>query len=68
MPEIERRLIINMYWRQHVSVRWNGEVSREVKGKRGVRQDCIISPLLFTLYSEFMIREAMENMEGIKLN
>ena len=49
-----------------VLVTWNGEVSREVKVERGVRQGCIISPLLFNLYSEFMIKEAMENMEGIK--
>ena len=33
--EIERRLIINLYWRQHASVRWNGEVSREVRVERG---------------------------------
>ena len=33
-----------------------------------MRQGCIISPLLFNLYSEFMIKEAMENMEGIKFN
>ena len=28
----------------------------------------IISLLLFNLYGEFMIKEAMENMEGIKFN
>ena len=28
----------------------------------------MISPLLFNLHSEFMIKEAMENMEGIKFN
>ena len=77
MPEIERRLIINLYWRQHASVRWNGETSpekrraeksREVKMERGVRQACIISPLLFNLYSEFMMKEVMEGMEGINFN
>jgi len=68
IPELERRLILNLYWRQHASVRWNGEVSRDVTVERGVRQGCVISPLLFNLYSEFMIREAMEDMEGITFN
>ena len=68
MPELERRLNLKLYWRQHASVRWNGEVSREVRVERGVRQGRIISPLLFNLYSEFMMREAMEGIEGINCN
>ena len=28
----------------------------------------MISPILFNLYSEFMIKEAIENVEGIKFN
>ena len=35
VPDIEGRFIINLYWRQNASVRWNGEVSREVKVERG---------------------------------
>src|SRR3989442_14319734 len=68
IPDLERRLIINLYWRQHAAVRWDGEVSREVDVGRGVRQGCVISPILFNLYSEYMIKEAMENVEGIKFN
>ena len=36
--------------------------------ERSVRQGCVISPVLFNLYSKFMIKEAMDNVEGIKLN
>src|SRR5437867_2471892 len=68
IPDLERRLIINLYWRQHAAVRWDGEVSREVDVERSVRQGCVISSILFNLYSEFMIKEAMENVEGIKFN
>ena len=42
---------------QTASVRWDGDISRYVDIKRGVRQGCIISPILFNLYSDFMIRE-----------
>ena len=66
IPDLKRRLNINLYWRQHAAVRWDGEVSREVGVERGVRQGCVKSPILFNLYSEFMIKEAMENVEGIK--
>src|SRR2546425_4649515 len=46
IPDLERRLIIHLYWRQHAAVRWDGEVSREVDVERGVRQGCVISPPL----------------------
>ena len=68
IPELERRLVINLYWKQTAAVRWEDEISTEVKIERGVRQSCVISPLLFNLYSEFMIKEAMEDVEGIKFN
>src|SRR6267154_1524021 len=65
VPDLERRLIINLYWRQHAVVRWDGEISGEVVVERGVRQGCVISPLLLNLYCEFMIKEAMEGVEGV---
>ena len=68
IPELERRLIINLYWHQQAAVRWDNELSGYVNIKRGVRQGCIVSPLLFNLYSEFMITEAIENEKGIRFN
>ena len=68
IPELERRLIINLYWHQKATVRWDNEVSRYVDIKRGVRQGCIISPILFNLYSEFMIAEALEGESGVSFN
>src|SRR6267154_1152463 len=43
-------------------------MTREVVVERGVRQGCVIFPLLFNLYSELMIKEAMEGMEGVAFN
>jgi hypothetical protein len=31
---------------------------------RGVKQGCVISPVLLNIYSEFMVKEAMENVDG----
>ena len=45
-----------------------GSRKQRIQGGEGVRQECIISPILFNLYSEFMIREAMEGMEGVKID
>src|SRR6266516_4305149 len=38
LPELELRLIKNIYWRQQSAVRWDGEVSRDVKVEKGGRQ------------------------------
>ena len=51
IPELERRLIINLYWHQHATVRWENENSRHFSIKRGVRQGCVITPLLYTVSS-----------------
>ena len=36
--------------------------------KHGARQGCTLPPILFNLYNELLIEEALENVEGIKVN
>src|SRR5437867_4897837 len=68
IPELERRLIINLYWEQQAMVRWENDTTRTFKIRRGVTQGCILSPILFNLYSEFMIAEALDGMKGVQFN
>lgn len=62
-------IIINLYWNQTAVLRIGKEHTDEVKILRGVRQGCILSPILFNIYSEYIFREALENQEeGISIN
>uniref|UniRef100_A0A8D8SH15 Craniofacial development protein 2 n=1 Tax=Cacopsylla melanoneura TaxID=428564 RepID=A0A8D8SH15_9HEMI len=63
------RIIGNLYWNQTANLRTEGEHTENVKIMRGVRQGCVISPLIFNLYSERIFCEALDEMEkGILLN
>ena len=59
---------MNLYLHQKAVVKVLQEYSEESYLKRGVRQGCCTSLLLFTLYAEAMMIEAMEVIEkGFKV-
>ena len=67
----DKRLIMNLYMNQKAVVKIQQELSDEGEIERGVRQGFSrfsLSPLLFNIYAEAMMVEAMEGIEeGIKI-
>jgi len=64
----DRRLILKLYLNQKAVVKIQEEFSDEGEIGRGVRQGCCMSPLLFNIYAEAMMMEAMEGIEeGINI-
>lgn len=60
-------LIAALYHGQKATIRWNNENCTYFNIEKGVRQGCILSPHLFNIYIEQIMREAdIENM-GIKI-
>lgn len=64
------RIIRNLYWNQTAEVRLPcGSETEEFSIKKGVRQGCILSPMLFNLYVERAFQEALATSTlGIKVN
>src|SRR3989441_10957 len=59
----DRRLLQDLYMRQEAVVRTVGRDSDPGAIGRRVRQGCPLSPLLFSIYAEVMMIEALEDME-----
>ena len=58
------RVIRNIYWQQTAAIRINNQLGAFQCIKKGVRQGCVLSPDLFSLYSEYIMR-SIGNMPGI---
>ena len=56
----EVRIISNLYWGQRAKTKVENKLTEEIEIRRGVRQGCILSPLLFNLYSEVIFDETLE--------
>jgi hypothetical protein len=64
----DRRMISRLYMEQEVVVRVAGGQSEPSMIGRGVRQGCCLSPVLFSIYPEMMMVEAMQGIvEGVKV-
>jgi Reverse transcriptase (RNA-dependent DNA polymerase). len=63
----ERRPIRNLYMGQRVKLHLNQGETDSVKIGRGVRQGCCMSSILFNTYGEYLMKEALAEVEGFKI-
>ena len=49
-------------------MRYENETSEVITIKRGVRTGCILARCLFDIYTEYLIRKALEDGEGRNIN
>ncbi|XP_075151162.1 uncharacterized protein LOC142225273 [Haematobia irritans] len=60
----EIQCIKSLYWHQTAQVEINGYMTESIPISKGVRQGCILSPLLFNIYSEQIFRESVNSIRN----
>ena len=66
LDDKDLRVIQALYYQQFAAIRVNSMLNEMVPIESGVRQGCILSPDLFSLYSEIIIR-SLENLNGVSI-
>ena len=66
IPNKDLQIITEQYWEQRAVIQTGKSIIAEFEIKKGVRQGCVLSPMLFNLYTEKIFRE-VENMTGITI-
>lgn len=65
----DQRIIKNIYYNQTANIKVDNQLTEAISIERGVRQGCILSPMLFNVYSERIFKQALEEYdEGILIN
>ena len=60
----DRRMIASLYMNQSAVVRIGEEITKKCTIGKGVRQGCLLSPVLFNIYGEMLIQEALQDQDG----
>ena len=67
MPEKLINLIKAYYVNTKAAIRTNGELSSEFSISTGVRQGCVLSPILFNYAIDWIMNNALTGYRGIEL-
>lgn len=61
------RIIKNIYYNQTAKIRVDNHLKEAISIERGVRQGCILFPILFNVYSERIFKKAIKEHDKGKL-
>ena len=66
LDDKDLRLIQSPYYDKAAVIRVRNETSHSVEIERGGREGCVLSPDLFSVYSEVLINE-LEDLNGVSV-